>query len=261
MKRLIALLTAFCLLGSPALASGLTALNGGGTGGAFASTSVSTAVASITSGATTVDIPVGSLGVIFVGWRAGAGVSITSCSDTAGNTWSSGAVSNSQSNATTRIYYTVSTIDMPIGTTFTCNLSSASSSIKAVEVMAFSGPAASPFDANANASGSSTGAITVGPVPSAGTLACNGTSDEVVVSVVSMLNGAAPTNLGSFTSLGYISDMFAAYQIVNSNVAVSFTPTLTGSSGNWSAQIQGFKASTCPASAANHTLLLMGVGQ
>lgn len=258
MKRLVALFALACLIASPAFA-GITALNGGGTGGTFATGSDNATSTTVTTAATTVAIPAGSLSIIFAGQRAGAGVTINSCTDSAGNTYSSGASTNSTSNATVRIFYSITTSNLPIGGTASCTYSSLAS-IKTISLMAFSGAAASPFDVSVNASASSTGSITIGPVPAAGNLACNASAGEVVVSVIAMLNGALPSALGSFTSLGYQSNQFAAYQIVNSNAAVTFTPTLNGASGNWASQLQGFKAAVCLAGGGNHGLLLSNVG-
>lgn len=130
-------------------------------------------------------------------------------------------------------------------------------------LVAFSNPAASPFDAaSTTATGTGTGAISVGPT---GTLACpgGGAGCEVLVANLTYNIVGTPTEDAAFTSLGSTASgafIHAAYKIVSSVTAVTYAPSLTGASGTWGALLQGFEGTGAVAASADNRLLL-GVGQ
>lgn len=238
--------------------AGIALINGGGTGGLIAHGEAGSGT-TVTSAASTVDVPVGSLVFIGISQRT-ITATVSSCTDTAGNTFQTpvnkGLASNAQTSSFT---WAITTIDEPIGTTWTCNTSGTVN--KGLMVAAFSSAAASPLDA-ASATpvfGSGT-AVSVGPT---GTLACPGTGNcEVLIGFFSHHNIGAVTEGTGFTSFGTITNLSAnmhmAYQIVAANTAITYAPT-AGNSDIWAAFLEAFVQST-GAPACPRTRMLLGVG-
>ena len=146
-----------------------------------------------------------------------------------------------------------------ISSALTCTYNSATGAKSAI-IAAFSGMASSSqFDsASTTATGSSTGALSIGPT---GTLA---QASEVIFGDLSFVNNGAPTADAAFTSLGSVnnstSNMHAAFKIVSATTAVTWAPSLTGSSGVWAAMLQAFKASGVGPAGCKNGLLMMGAG-
>jgi hypothetical protein len=147
------------------------------------------------------------------------------------------------------------TVTISAGVSATYNNSTSGKSINAV---AFSGTSSTPFDsASTTATGSSTGALSIGPT---GTLACPGsaTNCEVLIGAVTINNSTAPTHDSNFTSLGFISSasfMLMEYKIVSAATAITWAPTLNGASGAWAAMLQGFEGTGAVAVTPKGTLL------
>jgi hypothetical protein len=257
MKLFLALFATFCLITSPALA-GITALSGT-TNGLLATGT--TAATSVTSAATTVDIPSGSLIIISAAYRAASGT--LSCTDNLGthNTYNN-AAAQAVYGTTTQTFYAYTTQDTPSGTTFTCNSTGASVNFSII-ASAWTGAAtSSQYDTGVTA-GNST-ASSPGPVGPTSTLACNSSAGELMIVSVGFTSTLTLTTEGSGFTLvsGPLGSdaLRQVFQIVNSNAAVTYSPTFSGTSA-WMMQLQGFKAATCNASAAKHSLLLTGVGE
>ena len=253
MKRLIALITAICLISSPALA-GITPLSGT-TNGLLASGN-SAGTTTISTGATTVDAPIGTMLVLSVSYRSTGAIS---CTDSLGthNTYNS-PLGQTTFSTSVKMFYSVVTQDNPIGTTYSC--SAATSAQFGVVVSAWSGAAASPYDTGVTA-GSSTASLggTVGPTS---TLACNSSAGELATAIEASVSSTFSSQPGGWSDYGVaLSDSsHPAFQILNSNAAISYSPTYTGTTSAWQGQIMTFKAASC-VSSAPHGLLLTGVGQ
>lgn len=114
---------------------------------------------------------------------------------------------------------------------------------KAQVVVAFSGAASTPADATSTTTGTSAGAgaVSIGPTPTSGNLA---TAADVLIADWSYSTNQTITEASGFTSLGTIttgSDMHAAYEIVSSNSAVTYAPSVAGAAGTYTAMLQAFK--------------------
>ena len=260
MKRLLAYFVAAALLvaAGPAFA-GTAIINGGGTGGQIATGSQAAGGNTVTSSASTVDVPIGSLVEIGAAENVTSS-SYTGCTDSAGNNYGANISSNANGLAgTTTRTWLITTIDAPIGTTWTCT--SASTAIKGIMVAAWSGAAASPFDLSATPT---TGSGTVASIGPTGTLACpgGGANCEVLVAVWNHDNITGQTGLTSgFTYLGSNgsngTNLSMAYEIVSATTAQSFQAT-NGNSGAWVMKMDAFKAAT--SGGTNKTCTIAAVG-
>jgi hypothetical protein len=166
MKRIFsAALLCLVMLASPAVAA--TALiTGTGTGnsqGMFVNTgSVDTTLTM------TAAVPVGALNVALCAARQA--LTWTSVTDSAGNTWSPALASTNNGSQTVRIFYSVNTINLPIGGTVKCTGNTASGQ-HAIVVASVSGNSATPLDPASVAQTGTSGTFTDGPT---GTLAYPG---------------------------------------------------------------------------------------
>lgn len=260
MKRLIALLTAFFLVASPALA-GITQIAGSGTGGAIASANSGTG--SLTTAAVSANVATGSLIVIAVGNRTGTTTG-WSCTDSAStpNTYSVIGPFSSASTTTTAIFYAIAGASGNLvsgTTTVSCTVPGAAHT--QVTVYAFAGVNASPLDKSGN-NGAASASTSLSPVPSAATatLTCNSTGGAVAVG--NLIGQNAPTNGGigtGWTAGPLQQEGISAWQIFNTNAGVQWTNSVTQTSGAWEGVVGVFKAASC-GTATVHTLLLTGVG-
>lgn len=230
-----------------ALATGFAPISATISGGCIASGCVASGSnngsANVTSSSTTVDIPIGSLVFFVASIRANANFT---CSDTAtggSNTYTTVSVNNTSGQGTTSCW-SVTTRDLPIGSTFTGT--QASTSAKGILVAAFSGAASSPLDAASPAGTSGASADpSVGP---SGTWTCPGGSNcslqiglystSVTLSVSTESAGFTPLGSETATTSG---SLHFAYQIVSVTTATTYAP-VNATSGNWAAQLRGFKA-------------------
>jgi hypothetical protein len=257
-KRFIALFAAFCLSVSPAFA-GITQIVGTGTGGnigAAGSNTASQTVTIATSGA--VSVPTGSLVVVTVGYR---GTTTTGCKDNANNTSFTAGTNFTAGGWSVQVYYYIvgATAYTSGTTTITCTAGAAQN--MAIIASAWSGAAATPYDVGATANATSVAPNSVGPTA---TLACNTTAGELVIGSMTNGSGVAFSSEGSgFTSMGTLAsqqETHSAYQIVNSNAAVTYAPSYAASS-TWLGRVDTFKATSCVAAAGKGGLLLTGVGR
>lgn len=262
MKRLIALLTAFCLVAGPALA-GITPLTGTTNALLSTGTEASSVNVTLTSAATTVDAPIGTFFVIAVTQRTAS--TITSCGDSVnGSVYSLAGSAVVNGAAVEWLYYYQTTVDVPIGTTFSCTFPSASNG-KSMIIAGFTAMATSSQADGTPTTGTGTwtsgSPFTIGPT---GTLACNTSAGEIVIAGTALASNVTWTEDAAFS---HVSSQTAnafeqlAYKIVNANTAVSYSPTATATAAAYAGELQGFKAATCAAAAINHGLLLTGVGQ
>lgn len=251
---------ALSLISGPAFATGFAVINGGGTGGNIALGSRVSGSTTITSPASTVDVPVGSLvEVACAELPTSAGA--TAVTDSAGNTYTPNITSQANAAAgTLSRAWLVTTHDAPIGTTWTCT--SASTNIRGIEVLAFSGPAASPFDAaSVSPTTGTTTTATIGPT---GTLACPGgiANCELIITALIHDNITGQTGLTSgFTDAGCDggngTNLCMAYGIFSATTAQSFSTT-NGAGGAWALMLDAYKAATGATPVCKRTLL--GVG-
>lgn len=225
-------------------------------------------ISTVVSSATTNDIPIGSLVYIAATTRTSAS-GFSSCADTGGlNTFptpSLKATPGAQSLAWT---YAITTADLPIGTTFTCN--GGVSTAHGIRVAAFAGVGSH------DSSGSATPTSGTGTVMSAtsGTLACPGGGSGCEVLVDSWTNHTLGTQTslsfspsGQTTTLGCDTTNTAylclSYGIFNATTAQTFSST-NATSDVWAMDLEAFQltgGSPPPVTALRHSLLLLGVGQ
>jgi len=261
MKRLIALLTAFCLVASPALA-GWTFITGGSSGGTLGRVTGATSPMVVTVSA---NVPVGSL--IVVPFAIRGNEDITGCVDSAGNTYArAGAFHQGVSGgAGETIYYAYATTALTNGSSTISCTENAANAQNVMLPVAFSGaqsPTANNYDTNQFA-GSSTG-TSVGPLPATGTLGCNSTNGNLLVAYMVASNALTLTTestgfTNQFTDGGNEASHLA-WQVTSTNATVTYSPTLSQSaSASWVGQITNFKAASCIA-ATGHNLLTLGVG-
>jgi len=258
MKRLVTLITAFCLVAGSVADAGVAIITGTGTGGSQGNTS--TGVGSTITLTFSSAIPAGSLVVANISFRNSSTTAYT-CVDTKLNTYQAGAGVTVNAYGV-QMVYSVTANALTTSDTITCTVPGTAN--RGLIVAAFSGVAATPFD-SASVTGSAAGVTTIGPVGPTGTLACNTTAGEVVVAGLgygNAITGGAED--ATFISLGtndVSQGTHMAYKIVNANTAVTYSPTYTETASNWVAQLQGFKAASCTGAAIKRGLLLTGVGQ
>jgi len=255
MKRVLSAALVWCALSLPASAISIIAGTdtGGALGHAFASASLTVQMT------TTVDSPVGSLIVAMP--AAGQSLTWSGCSDSAGNTYTA-AFANTLSGAhAVRMFYTVSTIDLPNGGTITCT-SNSSGGTKTLVAASFSGIAASPLDASGTTGTGTATTYTVGP-----TATLNypgGVNGEVLLGYV-QVSTSPPTADATFTNLGTYANGGGTqtpgtwgYLIVSSNAAVTYAPT--GTSNTYVGNLGAFKG-TGTVTSVFHGLSSMGAGK
>lgn len=259
MNRILALALGLCLSASPAFA-GAALIAGTGTNGLMASGSVNGS-ANITSGASGAAVAIGSLVYIAVTQRAGGDTYASTCSDSAGNTYSHFNNKISPGSQLIHWYWDITTILAPIGTTWTCN--NASTVGKGIMVAVASGvDAVTPHDANSATPTSGTGTVmSVGPT---GTLSCPGGGANCEILFAAWTNhntGAQSAQTGGFTQFGCITTNFAneclGYEIVSASTAQSFTST-NANSDVWAMALDGFPAAT--GGSTNKTCTIAAVG-
>ncbi|MCU1526654.1 MAG: hypothetical protein JWP75_417 [Frondihabitans sp.] len=254
MRRALALGLIACL-NAPSAEAAIAALNSNLAIATYNS-SGATVATTLTTGATTVDAPVGTLIVIVVGNRSTTNA-ITSCTDSAGNAYSASAATTVSSGLVeVRSFYSLTTIDLPIGATFSCTVGSGNIQ-KSVVVGAFSGLASSGvFDATVTNIG------TVSPVTfTTGTLNfASGGTQALVIAADAASATTSYTESASFTSMATLSNSFfthLGFQIVNATTGISYSAAFTASA-TWAAQGPDFKGSGGGA-ACVPTLALLGV--
>lgn len=254
MRKLLACLATAALLvaASPAFA-GIAIINGGGTGGLIGSGSCASGgscptTTTVTSSASTVDVPAGSFVYIGITTRA-TNAGYTGCTDSAGNSYSTGAnKSNPPTAQTLQWNWGITTIDAPIGTTWKCT-TGGSTLNRGIMVAAFSGVASSSFHdaASAAATAGSGTVMSVGPT---GTLSCPGGGANCEVLLTSWSNhntGAQSAQTAGFTQFGCITansaNICMAYEIVSATTAQSYTST-NANSDVWAMSLDGYVAAT-----------------
>lgn len=237
MKRLLAFLVACALLAaSPALA-GISQISGTGTGGAIANIGFN--AGSSINLTTTAAIGAGNLIVAYAGGTA----TDFSCSDSVNGTYSAGQAATVNSTATIKILYVYTKVTLANGSTITCSGTGVSGGLEA-GASAFSLTASVPFDsASTTATGSSSGAATVGPT---GTLngPCASANCEVLIGAIFRKTASTLTNDTNYTTIGNGngSNVFAVgFKIVSATTAQSYAPSWSGASV-WAGQLQAFKA-------------------
>lgn len=262
-KSIAFILGAFLALAPlPALA-GIAIINGGGTGGLVANGSNNGGGTTVVTAASTVDVPVGSF-VFMVTTVRSTSAGITGCADSAGNaTTGGGNKTNPPANQTLNWNYGITTIDAPIGTTWTCT--SITTTSKGIMVAAFSGAAASPHDAASATPAAGSGTVmSAGPT---GTLSCPGGGANCEVLIAPWTNhntGAQSAQTGGFTQFGCIpgstnnANVCMAYEIVSATTAQSYTST-NANSDVWAMTLEGFTAATVGGTPVC-TLSTLGVG-
>lgn len=235
MKRIIAALALLLGISSPAYAISIIAGSdtGGAQGHAFSSGSTTVTIT------TTADSPIGALVVAMP--AAAQSLTWTGCSDSAGNTYTAAFSTTISGAHTVRMFYSVNTVDLPIGGTVTCTANS-SGGTKTLIAASFSGIAASPLDAAGTTGTGTSTTYTVGP-----TATLNypgGANGEVLLGVV-QANAAPPTNDPTFTSFGVYGNGGGTqtpgawgYLIVSSNAAVTYAPS--GTSQTYVGQLGAF---------------------
>jgi hypothetical protein len=155
-----------------------------------------------------------------------------------------------------RIFYSITTIDLPLGGTISC-LFNNSGTRKDITAVAFSGAAASPVDAASTIAQNTSTTVSAGPT---GTLACPSTSGNCEVIIVGLgwdsNNTAFTTEAAGFTNLGLQSfDQSTAIKLVTANTAITYTPTVTASSRSWNVALVGFEAATGGVTPTNRLLM------
>lgn len=249
MKRPVGIALGLCLVASPALA-GVAIINGGGTNGLAASGTCNSGAScptttTVVSSATTVDIPVGSLVVAGSAVRS-ANNGCASVTDSAGNTYTIGANKGSGGVQSASLIATITTIDLPIGSTFTCTTVAGVTTNRGIMVAAFSGVASQ------DVSGTSTSTSGTGTVQSitGNTLACpgGGANCEVVVNVWSNRTlGAQSSQTAGFTQFGCLTlnnaNVCMAYEIVSAVTAQNYTST-NANSDSWAMLQFAFQATS-----------------
>lgn len=261
MKRFLGFLFGVFLLLPTQVFAGISLISGGQctNSNCIAQGSNNSTITTVTSSASTVDVPVGSL--VYISTTVRANSNASSCTDTAGNTYSAPVQKLAGTNNQSVIFsWAITTIDAPIGTTWTCN--NASTTAKGIQVAAFSGAASSPLDAASATPASGTGTVqSVGPT---GILACPGGGSNCEVLIANWTNrstGAQSSQTAGFTNFGCNTSNFAnmcmAYEIVSATTAQSYSSTNASSDG-WAIFLEAFKTAT--ASITNCSLLTLGVG-
>lgn len=243
---------------SPASA-GIAQIVGSGTGGNIGTQqNNSTSPIVIT---TNTSVPAGSLIVVGLGMRANN--TFSSCTDSAGNTYS--APTNKQASQSTAYSYSVTSSTLASGGTISC--ASGSTLSRGAIALAFSGSDPTPLDAASATPTTGTGtAVSVGPT---GTLACptpsGGGNCEVLVGVFSDQNIGTVTEDAAFTNAGTLTTISAnthvGFKFVTTNTAVTYAPTASGG-GTWSALLPAFiSASGGGGGTVFHGLSAIGAGK
>lgn len=202
--------------------------------------STSAAAGSATLALTTlVDAPAGSLIFVSAAWNTSAAIS--SCADSAGNTYTADTVANPPGGYEQRSFYSNASVDLPAGSTITVTYS-ATTNVKVLQAFAVNGVTTN--------SASDKGVVAVGtsvsPSASTGVLV---QAAEIIFASVGIAGGTATvTGEGSgFTSLGSVASgtigLHSAYKIVAATTTVTYAPTLSASVG-WSVDLRSFRAST-----------------
>jgi hypothetical protein len=254
MKRLVTFIAA-CLIASPSFA-GITTLTGT-TNGVLGQAAVASGTTPTTA-ATAVDAPVGTLIVVTAASHNSA-VFATACGDSAGNTYTQAGTTAANGTAAS-IFYSVTTIDLPVAGTVNCTYNNTSQG-KTVVALGFTGAAASPIDQVTNfSSASAAGAQTIGPT---GTLACGSASSEVVVVNMSpnLSLAAQDATFVQSTSNTTGGPAYTLYKITSSTAAVSYSPTLNATASSYTTNLYSFKAASCATSSPKSRMLLLGVGE
>lgn len=237
----LALLWPHLAVGAPSwLNSGAQFANGNVTAGSSAT---------VTTGATTIDIPAGSVVAITTSARVSS-LTLNSCTDSLSTHNNYTVVGQTTTNLIVGAAISWTTQDLPIGSTFSCTWSSTSGG-KAIIVAAATGfPSGAALDQKATNSGTGTGTLTTGP-----TAALAGTND-VVFGSITLTNAGTITEPGGWTnafnnttnSNQHMSDV-----VPGSAAAISYAPSTTGTSGTWGGIVVAVKPSGC-------TRLLLGEG-
>lgn len=212
----------------------------------------STASGSPTAGHTGVDAPPGSLVIISV-QPDNANVAVTGCSDSAGNSYAIVEPTPVVAIFTQAMAWSITTIDLPIGSSFTCTTSSAQTweTTGAWATSGATGGIDTTTTLNQLVPGTSASIVT-------GTLATN---SEIVFGLLGFSTSATTyTESSGFTNLagaGAGSFGGVGYQIVAATTSITFAPSF-GSVQTYSTELVSFKAT---AALTNHNLSLIGVGK
>lgn len=190
----------------------------------------------------------GDLNVVFVGWND-TSASITSVTDSAGNTYQLAAPLARGTGISQAIYYAQNIKSSAAGNTVTASFSPAASGPD-VRVLEYSGIGTNPFDTSASGSGTNTG----GTVSTAN-LSTSGSSELLVGGgMTSWAFTGAGTNYTSriITSSGDI----AEDRTISSQGSYNAGAQIASQSQNWLLQVAAFKAgnSTGTPPPTNYTL-------
>lgn len=260
MRKFLAALITYALLSIAPAFAGIAII--GSTSAPLASGNVGTGSNGVQTGATTVDVPIGSLVYIACTSR-GNFDNFSSATDSAGNTYPAPSGKTTSSNQTLNWSYAKTTIDLPIGSTFTCN--GADTAQHGIRVLALSGVASHDTTGSATPT-SGTGTVTsIGP---GGALACpgGGANCEALVVGWTIQSAGSQSSLsfspsGVTTSLGCDNGNFAgiclAYGILSVTTAQSFSST-NPTSAVWAMDMEAFQATTAAAPVCRRSLI--GVG-
>ncbi len=250
MKRLLALIAAFCLLGFPAFATPVVTT--------WAEFGNSTSATSITSSALATGMSGSGNAIIISISFTNVNPATITCSDTKSNTYTSGTKVYT-SNTGYMYCWSLNATNLTTSDTITVNFSSAVT-YKSVAATWVSGVSTSGiYSQGSGASGSSTApSITTASVP-AGTLVYAGNNVN---------NGGSDTYTEDSTNAAWTQHPYtatnvgapnrSAYVIAASTGALTHAPTL-GTSRAW--QSQWLAIAPSGAAAPTPKLLLMGVGQ
>lgn len=191
---------------------------------------------------TTADSPAGNAIAVFAG--TGANLTITSVTDSAGNTYTGGtSVQNVSNDSTVRPFWVFNAAHLPAGGTITVTYSG-SSSDQQVSAISVGGVLTSSALDTQGAGVKGTGTA---PSSSTGTLA---SSSEIVLGFTHVHVGASDTftEVAGFTSntlagSGAGSGLHSAYKIVSATTSVTYNPTL-GTSRDYTSNVLSFKGAS-----------------
>lgn len=256
MKRLLAALLASSALACASPAAAAIAIIASSHVAANNSTSASTITAT-----STVDVPIGSLSIIMCGIRGGDDVNAPA--DTAGNAYTATSAEFQNNGAQNfRVFYSVTTVDKPIGDVTTCNYSAVDTSHKYMHIGSFSGMASSStFDAQPTGASGTTG----NPSAVTGTLNYSGKAQILIIASLTVNSTPTATPNGTWVDLGFGgASMDFEYNIVNQGTTTNtFNPTTSPNNIGWDVLLPDFRGSaagTTPKGLPG-SLMMLGVEQ
>lgn len=253
--KLLALLLSGSLFATPAFA-GWTQIVGTGLNGAIANGNGS---GGLTQSATfNTAIPAGSFVVLHNATRQGSFAGISACIDSQSNSYTPMAQQVAPGGAAAeRIFWTITTAPLSTSDTATCTHGNTATR-KYLTAVAWSGQAASPVDAAGTAATGSSN-ISVGPT---GTPSGPGGTNSILMIASAGFDSSGDIVTGEASGWTTFSsgpnDSHAAFKLVSSNVADSYTPSPTGSH-NWAVTLAVFDAAAGGGISIGNPMSLTGV--